>query len=83
MLQLRESWGYRELASFCTRSSTGRPVFLLAVTAARAAALRTVKLRPGFGFWELRALAFVVAINSPFLGNVVQGGVLSDHLNDI
>ena len=38
-------------ASFFTRASTGRPVFLLAVTAACAAALRTARLRvTGFFF---------------------------------
>jgi len=36
---------YRDSASFFTRGSTGRPVFSLAATATRAAALRTARLR--------------------------------------
>jgi len=56
---------YRASAIFLTRSSTGRPVFLLAVTAAWAAALRTVKLRPAFGRWGWLSLSVVAIDHAP------------------
>ena len=53
------------------------------MTAARAAACLTVRLRPVFGFWGLLPLVLVVAINSPLSHLVIQCGVLSDRLDDI
>jgi hypothetical protein len=52
---------------------------LLAVTAARAAACRTARLRPDFDFG---GLLFAVSTETPLYVDI-QGGVLRDYLDDI